>query len=188
MTNPIYTLHLSCSDGSPQTVGITGVRYARGCHPNDLWTVYFTSSKSVKKIREEYGEPDVIEIRQIFNDSLQAREWEHKVLRRINAVKDERWLNEGNGQPLTNVGKPLSEECKKKISDALKGRILSEETKQKMRKPKSKGTPKSEITKKRMSDAKKGKSKGKPISEEHKNKIRIARTGVKRGVYKKKRL
>lgn len=70
-----------------------GVRYARGCHPDDLWVKYFTSSPRVWNFREKHGEPDVIEVRQIFNDSLQAREWEHKVLRRLKFIDDPRWLN-----------------------------------------------------------------------------------------------
>ena len=40
-----------------------GVRYGKGVHPSDLWVVYFTSSRHVKKFRDDHGEPDVIEIR-----------------------------------------------------------------------------------------------------------------------------
>ena len=80
--------------------GIIGVRFARNCHPNDLWATYFTSSKQVKVFREEHGEPDVIEVRQTFNDSLQAREWEHKVLRRIRVIKEDKWLNQGTGKAI----------------------------------------------------------------------------------------
>jgi hypothetical protein len=35
-----------------------GVRYANGCHPNDLWNKYFTSSKLVHKLIKEYGKDD----------------------------------------------------------------------------------------------------------------------------------
>lgn len=35
-----------------------GVRYAKGCHPNDLWTTYFTSSTSVHKLIEQFGKED----------------------------------------------------------------------------------------------------------------------------------
>lgn len=76
-----------------------GVRYARGCHPDDLWTKYFTSSKIVKEYREKYGEPDVIEVRQIFDDSFQAREWEHRIIDKMKMCQSIRWLNRGNGQP-----------------------------------------------------------------------------------------
>ena len=95
--------------------GIIGVRYARGCHPDDLWTTYFTSSKYVQEYRKKHGEPDVIEVRQTFNDSLQAREWEERVIDRVDAVKSTRWLNRQNaGKEF--IGGTRSEEHKKKLS------------------------------------------------------------------------
>ena len=39
-----------------------GARYAQNCHPSDLWTTYFTSSKTVASFRELYGEPDIIRV------------------------------------------------------------------------------------------------------------------------------
>ena len=75
-------------------------------------------------MREEHGEPDVIEVRQTFNDSLQAREWEEKVLRRIGAVKDERWLNLcRGGVDFYRVGLH-SEETKKKLKFAWNNQEL----------------------------------------------------------------
>jgi len=38
-------------------------------------------------------------VRQTFNDSLQAREWEHKVIDKLNLCSSSKWLNKGNGQP-----------------------------------------------------------------------------------------
>ena len=40
-----------------------GVRYAKGCHPSDIWKKYFTSSKHVKNFVKMHGDPDVIEDR-----------------------------------------------------------------------------------------------------------------------------
>jgi len=98
--------------------GTIGVRYARGCHPDDLWTKYFTSSKHVRKFREENGEPDVIEIRQTFNDSLQAREWEEKVLIRLKVIYNDKWLNKATGKSIPpQFGRYHSNETKKKISN-----------------------------------------------------------------------
>lgn len=71
-----------------------GVRYAKNSTPTDLWKSYFTSSKHVKTFRENYGEPDIIEVRKIFENPDLARKWESKVLRRIKAVSDERFLNQ----------------------------------------------------------------------------------------------
>jgi hypothetical protein len=52
-----------------------------GCHPNDLWKSYFTSSKHVHEFREKYGEPDIVQVRRIFEDKESAIAWEEKVLR-----------------------------------------------------------------------------------------------------------
>lgn len=70
-----------------------GVRFAKGCSLDDLWTKYFTSSNRVKKFRELHGEPDVVEVRKVFTDKKGAQEWEQRVLIRSNVVKSPRWLN-----------------------------------------------------------------------------------------------
>lgn len=70
-----------------------GVRYARNCHPDDLWKTYFTSSKLVREHRDLYGEPDVVEVRQTFDTAPQARKWEEKVLRKLKVNKSDKWLN-----------------------------------------------------------------------------------------------
>ena len=70
-----------------------GVRYSKDCHPSDLWVKYFTSSKYVKLFVKKNGKPDIIQIRKIFDDTTKARLWETKVLKRMNVVKDDRWLN-----------------------------------------------------------------------------------------------
>lgn len=35
-----------------------GVRYAKNCHPDDLWKTYYTSSSLVKKLINQYGKED----------------------------------------------------------------------------------------------------------------------------------
>ena len=122
--------------------GTIGVRFARNCHPDDLWTKYFTSSVNVMEYRWLYGEPDVIEIRQTFNDSIQAREWEHKVLRRMKVVKSEQWLNKTDcygpppapGEYNPFYGKTHSVETKIVIGLQSKGRKQTEEFREKQRK------------------------------------------------------
>lgn len=101
-----------------------GVRFAKNCHPNDLWKTYFTSSKYVKQFRIENGEPDIILIRNTFNDSNSARIWEHKVLKRIKAKESDRWINLSDGKAIYNdphkrimIGKKISEKLPKVIEE-----------------------------------------------------------------------
>ena len=70
----------------------------------------------------------------------------------------------------------LSEETKKKISEALKGKPKSEEHKRKMSEI-NKGKHHSEESNRKRSETMKGKNKGKVFTEEHKRKISEARKG-----------
>lgn len=70
-----------------------GVRYAKQCDPNELWKSYFTSSKYVKEFRNIYGEPDIVKVRKQFNDSIKARQWESKVLKKLKVVNNKKFLN-----------------------------------------------------------------------------------------------
>lgn len=73
-----------------------GCRYAKKCRPSDLWYTYFTSSREIEQIREIYGEPDVKEVRRCFygeNAVDRCRRWEHKVLKRLNVTKNDKWIN-----------------------------------------------------------------------------------------------
>ncbi len=75
-----------------------------------------------------------------------------------------------------------SEEHKKKISDKLKGRIMSKETRRKMSESR-KGIKYSEETKRRISMSKQGvpnyKSRGKHLTEETKKQISMSKQGKK---------
>lgn len=70
-----------------------GVRYAKNCHPDDLWTSYKTSSRIVSKFVLQHGDPDVREVRQTFNNIKSAQLWEAKVLHKMKVVKNSNWLN-----------------------------------------------------------------------------------------------
>jgi hypothetical protein len=154
-----------------------GVRFRKGCNPNELWKSYFTSSKYVKSFRELNGEPDIIEIRKKFNDQNRARMWEQKVLQRIKAVYKDEWLNKsdqisipslrGNLNPMSREDvkekhkqKLLTNEYRNNMRKIVTGRIHSEETKKKMSKSAilrgvglwNKDKPKKEETKKKMSE------------------------------------
>lgn len=72
-----------------------GSRYSKKLKipEEDLWKKYFTSSKTVKYFRMQFGEPDVIEIRKTFNDKRKALKWETKILIKFNVCSNNCWLN-----------------------------------------------------------------------------------------------
>lgn len=88
-----------------------------------------------------------------------------------------------------NKGKPKSDETKRKLSEAHKGKQVSEETKRKLSEA-HKGNHPSEETSQKMSEARKGKhkseewrrkvseaQKGRKLSEEHRRKLSEAHKG-----------
>ena len=106
-----------------------GVRFRKYCNPLDLWTTYFTSSKHVAKFIKTHGQPDVVVVRKTFTNSKIARLWEHKVLRRLDARNNSKFLNKSNGDGrFFNAGH--TEETKKIISEKLKGTVRSPEFKE----------------------------------------------------------
>lgn len=81
-----------------------GRRTAQGCNPSDLWVTYFTSSPAVHQFVIDHGQPDVIQVRQIYNLDLPLQEritqcvlWENKFLERVNAASNPKFLNKSNG-------------------------------------------------------------------------------------------
>lgn len=100
-----------------------GVKFGKSADPALFWVNYFTSSKYVKSLRDEFGEPDVREIRKTFESKESASEWERKVIRRIGAVWSDKWINRGNGGHEFNPPPELrarSKTCRQKISEARK--------------------------------------------------------------------
>jgi hypothetical protein len=98
-----------------------GVRYGKNVEPKSLWDTYFTSSKHVFKVREEYGEPDIREIRKTFGkNSKKAKVWEEKVLRRLNVCKNRKWLNISNINSFRGVEKSWNEGLTKENNETLK--------------------------------------------------------------------
>lgn len=108
-----YTYHIAWSKTNKHYYG---VRYAKDCNPSDFWVSYFTSSNKVKQYRKEHGEPDIIEIRKTFDNPKCAKLWESKVLRRLNVLNKDSWLNQSiSGDQF--IIKKHSQETKKKMSD-----------------------------------------------------------------------
>lgn len=155
-----------------------GCRFAEGCSPEEFWKTYKTSSKHVHQLIEQTGlDSFSYEIRKTFSDKNHCRNWETRVLQRMNVVKNKLFLNRTD-----NIS--ISPE------DASKGRkgktvVNSTETKEKMRLAKI-GKKLSEETKKKMSDIRKAKTGdkngmfGKKMSEETKMKMRAAKLGKTR--------
>ena len=165
-----------------------GVRYAKGCHPEDLWVDYFTSSRHVQKVRSEFGEPDVVAVRRVFGDEVSARIWEDKVLRRLAAPSSPKWLNRHHGGKFFG-SYPKTPETRKKMSEARKalGIVMTASTKAKisaaaLARPFRAMGPMSEETKAKISAANAGKPRAPrgPMSEETKAKISAANAGKPR--------
>ena len=94
----IYTPFTYCLTFLPTGERYYGVRYAKDCHPSQLWTTYFTSSIPIADLIEEHGKDSFsIQIRKTFITAEQARSWETKFLTRIDAAKHPEWLNCHNG-------------------------------------------------------------------------------------------
>lgn len=70
-----------------------GVRHAKGCHPSEFWQKYFTSSKYVKELLKEFGNPDIIQIRKTFEDAKKAILWERTVLTKMQVLHRDDSLN-----------------------------------------------------------------------------------------------
>jgi hypothetical protein len=128
-----------------------GVRTAKQCNPNELWKTYFSTSKIVKSLREQYGDDSFIyEVRKTFDRPEEALKWETNFLTRINAAERKDWLNRHNGgnkftttsKSSWNKGISHSELVRKKIAEKRKlyvgenhpmyGKNHSEESKRKM--------------------------------------------------------
>ena len=91
-----------------------GRRTKRGCHPNELWVKYFTSSVEVAAFRRIHGEPDIVLVRKIFtgNDAtIRCSKHEVTVIRRMGAVHSTNWLNKGNaGAEFDTTGKVIAKD------------------------------------------------------------------------------
>ena len=93
----IYTPFTYCITFLPTGQRYYGVRYAKGCHPDQLWTTYFTSSKIITGLIEEHSKDSFsTQIRKTFTTPEQACSWETKFLTRINAAKHPDWINGNN--------------------------------------------------------------------------------------------
>jgi hypothetical protein len=155
----IYTPYTYLIGWSQHKKFYYGVRFAACCNPKDLWVKYFTSSKHVKKFREKHGEPDIVQIRKTFQNATQAKTWEEKVLRRMNVILDERFINKNVNGRFIKEGPQSKEHIEKRIKIGVKTRM------------KNGSYLVSSETKLKISASTKGVLK--PFSEEHSNNIKF---------------
>lgn len=144
---PAYTYYLY---HVPTGKKYYGYRGANKCSPeDDLWKKYFSSSKYVKALVKEYGkESFVAEVRKMFDTAIEARSYETRFLRRVNAIEKEEWLNKAYmgkhfyyvGFGNTNAkGHVVPDELKETLSNMHKGnlhhkdKLHSQDAKNKMR-------------------------------------------------------
>lgn len=58
----------------------------------------------MKAFRAAHGEPDVVQVRQVFDNREAALRWEERVIDRLDAVWSPRWLNAQNAGRALNSG------------------------------------------------------------------------------------
>lgn len=120
-----------------------GVRFAKNCHPKEFWVTYKTSSKYIKKLIEQYGESSFeFQIRKTFFCPNKARLWETKVLKRMNAVDRQDFINrtdnisismeDANKGRMNRVPSDKLIECVAEVGKSNFGKKHSKETKEKV--------------------------------------------------------
>jgi hypothetical protein len=162
-----------------------GIRFAKNCCPDDLWTKYFSSSVIVKKLIAEYGADSFhTEVRKVFDNSSAALLWEHKVLRRLNASANPNWINRHNGSNKFRAPAAHSAATKETLRKKITGMKRSATTKAKHSataklreaKRRSEGWKMPSEDVKRRADAK----RGVPRTPEMVAKMRATKKGTKR--------
>ena len=160
-----------------------GVRYEKGCRPEDFWIKYETSSKEVKSKIVKYGKDNfTFTIRKVFDNANKARLWENKVLRRMKVVLREDFMNKTDNisiPPMYGEDNPM---CRPEVVASFK----KSRSKNPTRKPNSKEAY--EIVSKKLTGRKRPKEIGQKISQtltgykhsdEFKQKCRDRQLGIK---------
>lgn len=169
--NSIYYTYLITHKPSGQFY--YGVRYAKGCHPDDLWNTYFTSSKYVKQLIESDGQDSfTAEVRRTFENVETAVDWESKVLSRI--IEHPLCLNRA-----VFSNQCLSVKCSEETKEKLRNRVVTEETRKKMSEAR-KGMKFTDEHKNKIATTQRRKKNGVPLSEAHKLAISKGTKGCKK--------
>lgn len=136
--------------------GIEYKKYRKEAQPSNLWVTYFTSCHVVHTLRLTQGEPDIIQIRRTFKTRESAIIWEKKVLKRLNVLRNPKWINSNVAGAIVN-----SPEMRARIAEKNRGKVKHSPEERARR---------SEATRKRNL------ARG-ALSEETKLRISVSRTG-----------
>ena len=143
-------------------IGARYRQFGQKAHPSDLLVTYFTSSIYAKAMIEAVGAENVKKkIIMTFDDKKSCQDFEMKLLLRVDAKNSKNFLNRTNGG-VTFYSHVLSEETRKKMSLAKKGKKFTEEHKRKLRENHKGNSGKiaTEESKAKMSKAQSGKNNG----------------------------
>jgi hypothetical protein len=118
-----YSYYIKWTDAGVWYYGIEYSNTTKIANPKNLWSIYFTSSKNVLEYRKRFGEPDIIKVTKLFNNSEESIIWENKFLRKVDAKNNPKSLNGHNSDGLLYKNKIVSEETKLKLSEMRKKNI-----------------------------------------------------------------
>ena len=94
--NVPYTYLIKCV---PTGQFYYGVRWAKDCHPGDLWKTYFTSSVYVRALIKKHGANAFeYEVRRVFTTESDAQKWEYRVLQKMRAKNRDDFINQHDGR------------------------------------------------------------------------------------------
>lgn len=167
---------------------INGKKYIGQRKFNKDWKYYLGSGKIFKQAIKKYGKENFSrEIIAIAYSKEALDKLEIEFIKMHNAVLSDDYYNLSYGGENSMTGLHHSDETRQKMSLTQKGRLVPEETRKKISnslkgdKNPNYGKPKSEETKQKLSKSKKGHID----SEEHKYKLSVAKTGDKNPNYGK---
>lgn len=147
---------------------INGKKYVGKDARNQPW--YLGSGKYIKKAVKKYGKENFVkEILQECSTLEELNSAEIEWLQKLNCKSDPTYYNATDTITPSSYGKKLTEEHKKKISEANKGKKLTKEHK--------------ELISSKHTGIKKG-----PMSEDTKEKIRKALTGKPKSAQSKQKM
>ena len=104
----IYFLMWESSYAGPP-IWYIGSQHGKGCHPDNLWKTYFTSSEYVERQRKVFGEPSKIYTIECTDYEGQAGVMEELFLTKVNAEGNTHFLN------ASNVGRSTPKYCYSQI-------------------------------------------------------------------------